>query len=117
MLSTVEIFAAGATGEENVDLFINGQYETTFFNVGGNIDDRTFESFIFETDRQLTPGNIGVAFGNDFFDSHSAFDRNLVVDRIVVDGVTVQTEDPTTFSTGIYRDGLTGPAAAHDEGS
>ena len=32
-----------------------------------------------------------------------------MVDRIVVDGVTVQTEDPTTFSTGIYRDGLTGP--------
>jgi len=34
MLSTVEVFAAGATGEENLDIFINGVYETTFFEVG-----------------------------------------------------------------------------------
>jgi len=34
MLSTVEVFAAGATGEEKLDIFINGVYETTFFEVG-----------------------------------------------------------------------------------
>jgi len=109
MLSTVEIFAAGSTGHENLDLFIDGAYETTFFNVGGDVSAREFESFLFKTDRELTPGNIGVAFGNDFFDPATGVDSNLLVDRIVVDGVTVQTEDPTTFSTGIYRDGLTGP--------
>ena len=31
MLSTVEVFAAGATGEENLNIFINGQFETAFF--------------------------------------------------------------------------------------
>ena len=35
MLSSVEIFAAGATGEENLDLLVNGEVVQTFFNVGG----------------------------------------------------------------------------------
>ena len=109
MLSTVEVFAAGATGDENLDIFINGQYETTFFDVGGDVDQRDFVRFVYETDQDLTPGDVGVAFGNDAFDAATGLDRNLLVDRIVVDGVTVQTEDPSTFSTGIYRGGLTGP--------
>ena len=109
MLSTVEVFAAGATGDENLDIFINQQYVTTFNNVGGDVDQRDFVQLTFETDQQLTPGDVGIAFGNDLFDAATGLDRNLLVDRIVVDGVTVQTEDPSTFSTGIYRDGPTGP--------
>ena len=108
MLSTVEVFAVGTTGEENLDIFIDGVYETTFFEVGGDVDSRDFVRLVFETDQDLTPSNIGIAFGNDAFDPATGLDRNLLVDRIVVDGVTVQTEDPSTFSTGIYRDGLTG---------
>ena len=109
MLSTVEIFAAGATGQENLDLLINGQIEQTFFNVGGDASVGQFERLVFETDQDLTPGNIGVGFFNDVFDPSIGLDRNLFVDRIAVDGVTVQAEDPSTFSTGIYRGGLTGP--------
>ena len=109
MLSTVEVFAAGATGQENLDIFINQQYVTTFNNVGGDVDQRDFVQLTFETDQQLSPGDIGIAFGNDLFDAATGLDRNLLVDRIVVDGVTVQTEDPSTFSTGIWRDGQTGP--------
>ncbi len=109
MLSTVEIFAAGSTGQENLELFINEQFTTTFSNVGGDVEQREFVRLTFETAEQLTPGDIGIGFANDAFDPSIGLDRNLVVDRIVVDGVTVQTEDPSTFSTGIYRDGLTGP--------
>ena len=57
----------------------------------------------------MTTGDVGIGFSNDAFDPSIGLDRNLLVDRIVVDGVTAQTEDPSTFSTGIYRDGLTGP--------
>ena len=109
MLSSVDIFAAGQTGKENLDLFIDGQYVTTFNDVGGDVGSRDFVKLTFNTDEVLTPGRIGVAFGNDFFDPQTGEDRNLLVDRIVVDGVTVQTEDPSTFSTGIFRDGPTGP--------
>ena len=109
MLSTVEVFAAGSTGEENLDIFINGQFETTFFAVGGDVDQRDFVRLVFETDQDVTTGDVGIAFGNDAYDPSIGLDRNLLVDRIVVDGVTAQTEDPATFSTGIYRDGVTGP--------
>ena len=109
MLSTVEVFAAGATGEENLNIFINGQFETAFFDVGGDVQQRDLVRFVFETDQDVTTGDVGIGFSNDAFDPSIGLDRNLLVDRIVVDGVTAQTEDPSTFSTGIYRDGLTGP--------
>ena len=109
MLSTVEVFAAGSTGEENLNIFINGQFETTFFGVGGDVEQRDLVRLVFETDQNLTTGDVGIGFSNDAFDPSIGLDRNLLVDRIVVDGVTAQTEDPSTFSTGIYRDGLTGP--------
>ena len=99
MLSTVEIFAAGTTGEENFNLLVNGSVVQTFSNVGGDADSRNFVQFTFDTGQQLSPGDIGIEFFNDAFDPATGFDRNLVVDRIVVDGVTVQTEDASTFST------------------
>ena len=110
MLSTVQIFAAGSTGEENLDLFIDGEYETTFESVGGDVRSRDFVSFEFETSETLSASQISVAFGNDAFDPATGKDRNLLVDKIVLDGVVFETENPTTFSTGIFRDGgLTGP--------
>ena len=109
MLSTVQIFAAGSTGEENLDLFIDGNYETTFESVGGDVRSRDFVSFEFETSETLSASQISVAFGNDAFDPVTGKDRNLLVDKIVLDGVEFETEHPTTFSTGIWRDGLTGP--------
>ena len=109
MLSSVEIFAAGATGQENLDLLINGEVVQTFFSVGGDASTGAFRRFTFETDQTITPGNIGIGFSNDAFDPSTGLDRNLFVDRIAVDGVSVEAEDPSTFRTGIYRDGLTGP--------
>jgi len=109
MLSSVEIFAAVSTGEENLDVFIDGTYATTFESVGGDPGAREFERFLFESPNPLTADQVGVAFGNDFFDSENGIDRDLTIDRIVIDGVEFQTEHPSTHSTGIYRDGLTGP--------
>lgn len=63
MLSSVEIFAAGATGEENLDLLVNGEVVQTFFNVGGDASTRQFERFTFETDQTVTPGNIESVLG------------------------------------------------------
>ena len=110
MLSSVEIFATGVTGQENLDLLIDGQVVQTFFNVGGDASTRSFERLTFDTDQTITPGNIGIRFANDAFDPSIGLDRDLIVDRIVVDGVTVEAEDPSTRSTGIFADGrLTGP--------
>ena len=92
MLSSVEIFAAGATGEENLDLLIDGQVVQTIFNVGGDASTRDFQRFTFHTDQAVTPGNIGIRFSNDAFDPSIGLDRDLIVDRIAVDGVSVEAE-------------------------
>ena len=60
MLSSVEIFATGVTGQENLDLLIDGQVVQTFFNVGGDASTRSFERLTFDTDQTITPGNIGI---------------------------------------------------------
>ena len=110
MLSTVEIFAAGATGEEQLDVFIDDQYQASFLNVGGDPSARDFQVFTYETDQTLAADQVGIAFGNDSYNPETGFDRNLYVDKIVIDGVTFETEDPSTVSTGIWRNGgYTGP--------
>ena len=110
MLSSVEIFAAGATGQENLELLIDGEVVQTFYNVGGDASTRDFQKFTFHTDPAVTPGDIGIRFSNDKFDPARGIDRDLIVDRIVVNGVNVEAEDPSTFSTGVFADGgLTGP--------
>jgi len=115
MLSAVEIFAAGATGQENLDLFIDDQYITTFTSVGGDVDARSFERFVYETPETLQGSTIGIRFANDFYNPEQGVDANLLVDRIVVDGVNFETEAPTTRSTGIWRDGFTGPGQFETE--
>ena len=115
MLSTVEIFAAGQTGQENLDLLIDDQLVTTFSLVGGDVDSRDFQRLVFDSAEPLQGRTIGIRFANDFFDPESGVDANLLVDRIVVDGVNFETEAPTTRSTGIFRDGLTGPGQFETE--
>ena len=53
MLSTVEIFAAGETGQEAFNLIINGDVVQTFQSVGGDFESRQFERFVFDTDRSV----------------------------------------------------------------
>ena len=49
LLSSVQIFAAGATGQEQLDLFIDDVHVTSFLNVGGDIGNRDFQTLTYET--------------------------------------------------------------------
>ena len=116
MLSTVQIFAAGDTGTESIQLNINDVVVTTFENVGGDADARQFQRLTYTTDQQISASDVRIQFSNDLFRPEDGFDRNVVIDRIEVDGRSFETESPTTFSTGIFRDGgLTGPGFLETE--
>jgi len=52
---------------------------------------------------KLKNPQISIRFTNDEDDGKE--DRNLVVDKMVLDGVTYQTEDDDTYSTGTYTRG------------
>ena len=115
MLSTVQIFAAGQTGEEVFQLSIDDVVQAEFVVTGGDIASRDFQEFTFDTPANISADQVRIEFINDAFDPATGYDRNLFVDRIVIDGVTFETENPSTFSTGIYDNGLTGPGFLETE--
>ena len=101
MLSSVEIFAAGYEGEEIMQLQIDG---VTVDSWVANDQARTgnFETFVYNTPANLSADQIRIRFANDLYEPENGIDRNLRVDKIIVDGVTYEAEDPTVFSTGTW---------------
>ncbi len=97
--STLRIFASGSVGSEQMKLLIDGQEVATYNNVP-----QVGAVYTYQADQTLSANQIRVAFTNDFYQDN--IDRNLSVDRIEIDGVTYQTEAPSTFSTGGYAPGL-----------
>lgn len=108
MLSSVELLAAGVTGEELMQLRIDNVAVQTW-RLGTGADQGNFQSFQYETSETLTPDRIRVAFINDFYDPENGIDSNLRLDAMLVDGVRYETEDASVFSTGTWRseDGVT----------
>ena len=98
--STIQIDASGETGQETMQLLIDGNVVQTYENVSTNQS-----TYSFTAADGVTADRIRVAFTNDQFDPQSGIDRNLTVDRIRIDGQVFETEAPSTFTTGFYLDG------------
>lgn len=115
----IDIFAAGQEGTETLELWLDGQRVRTWSNVGGDVDSRQFVLHRYTAPASLlqsvAPENIQVRFTNDAFDPAIGLDRNLVVDRIVVNGQTFQTESPSVFSTGTWQPGGAVPGFRESE--
>lgn len=97
----IEIRAAGSEGDETMALQIDGRTVQTWTQIGGNAGTGAFNSFVFQNSGPLTLDRIRVALTNDL-SLPDGTDRNLRVDWIRVDGVTIETEGPTVFSTGTW---------------
>ena len=103
MLSTVDVFAAGVTNEETIELQIDGVTVQTWENIGGDAYGGDFVRFSYNTDQDVDPGQIRIAFTNDVYDEAAGIDRNVRIDRIVVDGETIEAESAEVFSTGTWK--------------
>jgi glucose/arabinose dehydrogenase len=105
--SLIEIQAAGDLGTEIMQLAIAGEVVQTWTGVGGNPYAREFETFRYRADGPVALDDIQIYFTNDLFEFGKP-DRNLHIDRILIDGVAHETEDATVFSTGTYlsQDGI-----------
>ena len=97
MLSTVQIYAAGSMGDEAFELQVNGE---TVLDVG---DIKGGGEFSVDVAGDVAADDVRVVFTNDVWDPVNGIDRNLIVDRIVIDGETFETEDPSTISTGTWN--------------
>ncbi len=103
---SITIYAAGETGQETMELLIDGTSVARFENVLGNVAQREFQSFTYETtDKSITADRIRVQFVGDVYEP-GVIDRNLWVDRIEINGVAYETESDNVFSNGTWVSGL-----------
>ena len=99
---SIQIYAAGQIGEEEMQLQVGNEVVGTWTMTGTDAGDRLFGEFSVAIEN-ASIDDIRINFTNDLWRPEIGFDRNLRVDRIVVDGVTYQTEDSSVFSTGSWR--------------
>lgn len=97
LLATVAVFAEGTTGTEAFDLLIDNSSVASYA-----LTDTSPAVLIFESDEPVTADQIKVQFTNDLYDAAAGIDRNLIVDKIAIDGKPFETEDASTFSTGTW---------------
>lgn len=99
----IVIYAAGTSGGgayPSMQLKIKGNTVGNFINIQGNPATRTFQPYTYTYPQVLNRSDIRVAFTNDYRDKKG--DRNLYIDRILLNTTTYQTEASTTYSTGTY---------------
>ncbi|TWT94339.1 carbohydrate-binding domain-containing protein [Neorhodopirellula pilleata] len=99
------IHAAGETGMESMQLRINGNLVARWTEIGGSVTERDFQTYTYDGDVDLATDDIRVEFLNDAY-IPGVLDRNLVVDRIEVGGVILQSESSDVRSTGTWIDGV-----------
>jgi glucose/arabinose dehydrogenase len=112
--STITIFAAGYENTENMELRIGGQTVQTWTNIGGDVDARRFAAFNYFAAANVDVSDVQITFTNDQY-VPGTIDRNLVVDRIEIDGVTYQTEAPNVYSEGNWQNGSIAPGFRQSE--
>ncbi|MGV3485301.1 MAG: DUF4347 domain-containing protein [Planctomycetaceae bacterium] len=95
--STIRVFASGQTGDETLQLLVDGAVVGTYDRIS-----TAGQVITYNASQQLTADRIRVAFTNDLYDEPNGIDRNLTIDRIEIDGQVFQTEAATTYSTGTW---------------
>lgn len=104
MLSAVDIYAAGSTGEEIMQVLVNDEVAETFV-VGGDFDNREFEKFSLQLQDDISADDIGIRFTNDAWNPSIGLDRNLLVDKVIVDGVTYHSEHYSSNISALWLNG------------
>ena len=103
LLSSVDVFAAGVSNQESIELQIDGVTVQTWNNLGGDAYGGQFVQLTFDSAESIEPGQIRVVFTNDLYDPENNVDNNVRIDKIIVDGETIETESPDVFSTGTWK--------------
>ncbi len=98
--STIQVLAAGWTGNENMELQIDGRTVFGWNAVSGNPFNRQFNEYTYRAAGTVTADRVRVAFTNDFYQPPS-IDYNITIDKLIVDGVEFESESPTTYSTAL----------------
>lgn len=108
--SNLIIYAAGTIAKGvyptmKLTVNVNGSWKDVFTwnNISGNPATRSFSSYTYQSPTKLAHSAVRVKFTND---THTTTeDRNLVVDKINIDGVDYQTEANSVYGSGALKNG------------
>ncbi len=98
MLSTVSIFASGQTGQENVEIDVSGELAFSQSGISS-----AGEVLTFDVADGVSVEDLEIRFTNDRYLPEEGLDRNLVIQKVVFDGVEFLAADDSVFSTGTWR--------------
>ena len=91
MLSSVQIFAAGTTGDETIELSVDGEFVASYSNLGDGAFAEQYQTLTYNTPENITAGDVRINFVNDLLDTQNGIDRNVRIDAIVIDGCLLYT--------------------------
>ncbi len=94
----IEISASGDEGTETFNLQIDGQTVATY-NVTTSV-----ATYQFRSAAAVNASQVRVQFINDDYRPELGIDANLNVDSISINSVKYETEAPTVFSTGVWKE-------------
>lgn len=103
MLSTVQVFAGGTTGQEQIQLIIGGDVVASYSGLGDGADAGIVRTFTYQTPDTISADDVRIEFVNDFVGADGR-DRNVRVEAIAIDGQRFETNSPDVFSTGTFTD-------------
>ena len=100
--TAIDVFAAGATGQELIELQVRGETVAQFQVTGGDFSNGSnYQQFSYIVGNAVTPDEVRVAFVNDGATSGGA-DRNVRVDKIRINGMEYESEAAGTLSLGAW---------------
>lgn len=106
----IEVLAAGLSGNEDMVLEVNGVEVRRWTNVGGDFNNRQFETFSYTHPATVTADDLSVRMV-----ASAGGGKDLRVDGIRVDGVKYEAESPSTWSTGGWDNSLQAIVRAYGE--
>lgn len=86
----------------SMDLYVSNVKVKTWTNVKADEVNLKPLPYTYNSPTKLTRSQIKIQYTNDATNSDRTQDRNLYIDKIVIDGVSYETEASTTYSTGVY---------------
>ena len=106
-MSILTVHAVGSTGEERLGIEIDGETVGTFMlskAASFNATNPGWGEYTVHVDSELSASQVRLVFAND---QYRPADRNVRVDKIEIDGVAFETEDPSVVSSGSWGNGST----------
>lgn len=101
--SVITVYAAGTKAGHypyypNMSLIIEDHTVLQAMAVSGNPLLRQFVKYTYNSPVKLTPNQVRVSFTNDYYDRRHHEDRNLMIDKIEIDGIEYQAEAENVYT-------------------